>query len=187
MWKYLLLTKIRVVIYDSWEEKAWKPNQHGGCSRHWGKLPALTDVHWEQREVLGWAGAYTPHLPIDGHPQPALSSVQPFLLFLWSVFSQHFYCFSGLWQLCTAGCLLLWFLALSALSLWVLSRQRVVHSEKQLILVCLHLVLCRGVWTVPESYLIFKGSVYILLSRWTGVVDADWSVISGRGGNWKRY
>lgn len=123
--------------------------------------------------------------PSDGHPQPALSSMQPFLLFLWSVFS-HFYLFSGLWQLCTTGCLLLCFWHSSPLSFWVLSQQRVVHSVKQLILICLHLVLYRGVWIAPESYLIFKRSVYILLPMWTGVLDADWSVISG-GWNWKRY
>lgn len=120
--------------------------------------------------------------PSDEHPQPALSSVQPFFLFLRSVFSQHFHLFSGLWQLCTAGCLLSRFLALSPLSFWVLSWQRLVQSVKQPISICLHLVLYRSVRIAPKRYLIFKLSVSLLLPRWTGVLDAGWSVISGRGG-----
>lgn len=45
------------------------------------------------------------------------------------------------------------------LSFWVLSWQRVVHGVKQLILICLHLVLCRDARAVLQSYLIFKLSV----------------------------
>lgn len=117
--------------------------------------------------------------PVDGHPQPSLSSMQPFLLFFWAVFCQHLYSTSGLWQLWMAGGLLSRFLALSPLSFWVLSWQRVVHSVKQSFFICLHLVLYRGIWVAPETYLIFKLSVYVLLPRWTGVLDADWSVFSG--------
>ena len=68
-----------------------------------GQVPSSHGCPPRAEGASGWAGAYTPHRQA---PQPALSSMQPFLLFLWSVFSQHFYCFSGLWQLCTAGCLL---------------------------------------------------------------------------------
>lgn len=125
--------------------------------------------------------------PADGHTQPALSAMQPFLLFLWAVFSQHLHSFSGLWQRCTSGCLLSRFLALSPLSFWVLSWQRVVHSVKQSVFICLHLVLYSGIWIAPETYLILNLSVYILLPRWTGVLDADGSVISREEKNWKRY
>lgn len=45
------------------------------------------------------------------------------------------------------------------LSFWVLSWQRVVHSVKQMILICLHLVLCRDAQAALQSYLILKLSV----------------------------
>lgn len=45
------------------------------------------------------------------------------------------------------------------LSFWVLSWQRVVHNVKQLILICLHLVLCRDARAALQSYMIFKLSV----------------------------
>lgn len=45
------------------------------------------------------------------------------------------------------------------LCFWVLSWQRVVHSVNQLILICLHLVLCGDAQAALQSYLIFKLSV----------------------------
>jgi len=164
-------------IYMIAGKTAWKPNQHRGFSRHWGKLPALTVVHQEQTEVPGWAEVYGPHLTINHSvlcPLCSLSffsSVQCFhniLIYLVACgnLAQHGVCCHGFWHS-------------SPLSFRVLSQQRVMHSVKQPIWISLHLVLYRGIWIAPESYLIFKLSVYILLPRWTRVLDADWSVREG--------
>lgn len=150
MWKYLLLTLIHVLIYDSWEEKAWKPKQCRVCSRHWGKLPALTDVHREQREPqLGQGRTF----PTDRHP--SLLSPPCSLSFFSSsqCFHNIFIALVACGNFARQGVCYRVFLAHSPLSLWVLSQQRVVRHVKQPILICLHLVLYRGIWIAPESYL----------------------------------
>lgn len=101
----------------------------------------------------------------------------PPFLFLCLVFSWHFDWFSDLWQLHKAACLLSQFFGTQ--SFWVLSLQRLYVESTIRFWSC----SIQRHFNSARSYLIFRLSVYILLPRWTGILDADRSVISGKKSN----
>lgn len=141
MWKYLLFTLIHVLIYDSWEEKAWKP-----------KEPRQVSRHWDQPGLLSQPSSVSTHNLLSPLCRLSFSSSSQGFhnIFIYLVSCGNFawqgVCYHAFWHS-------------NPLSLWVLSWQRVLHNVKQLILICLHLVLCRDARAALQSYLIFKLSV----------------------------